>query len=260
MKKIVILLVLIFGFSVMPRVSSATEPITPGRLAIIGGIIAGIEVIHGVYKLFTMKREKKIDFFSETENTNIIVDEGKEALRKYEALRLLLGRSRLYAVMEGRTEQTNELNLLMQEIIKQEPRRVSKGIFTDVDVDTVTTKTQKKAVFSHYPDKGTSVTNVSSKKVYAISPMESSHEFHYSITNRFTGEVSTKSSINYYEVGKAYFVVEKKDKAKEYFFKTINLSIDRVNKAKAILFLEQKYNMTIDIIIKEAREQRRREK
>ena len=235
------------------------EEVTPDRFLIIGGVVAGVELIYSIYEFFTSDGEKEIDFYSESGDTNIIKEMGSDELKKYEQLTVLLGRSRLYDVINGTTNQNEELELLMQEIIKQEPRRVSKGILTEDDISPVQIRTQKKAVFDDASSRKIITTNVSTKGLYDVSPFEAEHEFHYKITNKITGGVTAKSSINYYEVGKAYFAAEKKSQAKEYFFRCVRLSIDRINKAKAILFLEKNYNMTIGDIFNQARKYRKRE-
>ncbi len=63
------------------------------------------------------------------------------------------------------------------------------------------------------------------------------------ITNNKTKEVYEfkQGEIDYYDVGVAYFRVNKKEKAKEFLFKAIQSNI---NKNKAINFLIENYNMS----------------
>lgn len=98
----------------------------------------------------------------------------------------------------------------------------------------------------------TAITNIQTSKEIILQPETRTQFSTYYITNYKTKEVYEfkKGYIDYYAVGVAYFNVNKKEKAKEFFLKTINLNL---NKNQAINFLIENYNMSLKDINRQAK-------
>lgn len=265
MKKIAFSLIILSCLFILKPVYSAQGSLTPGRLLIVGGVVGGVEVIRGLIKLLSGDEDEQKDIYGDKGGTNILASQELEELEKYELLDRLTAKSRLFDVIEGKTEASSmtneEIKLLIQKIIERKPKQVRKGILTDEEIHMVQVWTQNMAKVDVAATNLADETNHQSIKQYDITPFEAQFEFHHKTTNIITGDVSTESQINYYEVGKAYFVNGKKKKAKEYFLRIIaedTNPYNKVSKGKAIVFLETYYNMPLDKIIREVKEYRRK--
>jgi len=262
------LLILVLILSLVKPLNSQPDSFTPGRLVLIGGVIAGVEIIHGLISLLSGKEDSQDEHFTDTGDTNAAYMKAMNELEKYELLAKLSAKSRLFDVIEGKSEasmQTNrEIKLLMQKIIERQPKEERKGLLTEEEIQMVQSFTQNVAkAYATGSGGETSETNYQISQ-YKITPFETRFEYIYKATNKQTGEIVTRKGFHYYEAGKNYFLKGKKKKAKEYFLRAIaqktDRKSDRISKARSIVFLERYYNMNLDMIIKEVKRIKEKEK
>ena len=112
MKKILFLVLIMILILNTAKIGAEKESVTPQRLMILGGVAVGIEVVYNIVKLFIDdKKDDRDDMDSDSMDTNVTESEEMQELEKYNILKKLTVRSRLFDVIEGRdniSEQTNE--------------------------------------------------------------------------------------------------------------------------------------------------------
>ncbi len=191
---------------------AAKSPITPGRLAIVGGIIGGVELVNGLLQLFKGGKEK---------------DEMRIDRSKQKEIDKLLSGSRLLSVLN------EESNIQPQQVVN-----TNEKITETVDEKKIVlVNTNSNIVVENKKE------SKPMKDKLAVVPSEQKEYFTYKITS-YTYKKSKylkKGVIDYYEVGVAYYNVNKKEKAREYLLHTIAIG---VRKEEAIDFLIENFNMT----------------
>ncbi|MBN1898052.1 MAG: hypothetical protein JW827_04680 [Spirochaetes bacterium] len=186
-------------------------PESPNRFIILGGIIGGIELIHGIVQIFSDDEE--------TINTNLSQEEKKE-------INDLLKPSDLLDILK---KKDSEISSSVSNLTAQEKTSLT----TNTNI-TVKNEKESKPV----PEE------------VDVIPTEEDEYFTFKITSLTYKTIKKykKGAVDYYEVGVAYFNADKKKKAREYLLHTVAIN---VRKDEAIDFLIHNYAMTRQEIMKE---------
>ncbi|MDD5067093.1 MAG: hypothetical protein PHF84_08615 [bacterium] len=182
----------------------------PERLIILGSAVAGAELVNVIIRLFS--NTKQVQTLSPEEQKRLALEEER---KKQEELEKLLAPSKLFEVIG----QTNIMSGTNEAVA--------------LNAGNMTNRTVKAVTNLKAPPHKTTITTI------------------YYITNYKTREIYEfkRGKIDYYAVAAAYYKVGKKEKAREFFLKTISLD---VNKNQAMNFLIANFNMTPKEIQREA--------
>ncbi|MBU1076285.1 MAG: hypothetical protein KKH98_03270 [Spirochaetes bacterium] len=236
MKKFFFIMIMLITLSLLEDESKAVSKRAPERFLIIGGAVVGAELVYSVINLFKGK-ETEEEQNLESKSTNII-DYQKEKIDREKELAKLLAPSKLFEVMAQTNvrESTNEVTQTNIELPKIKDEAITGSAVTNIVTNKLISR----------------VTNIESVSNFGIPPEGIIQTSIIKVTNYSQKEVYEyrKGVIDYYEVGKAYFRVGKRVKAKEYLLKTIALNI---NKEEAISFLMENYEMSLKNIMQESR-------
>ncbi len=233
-RKHIIILLIIFFFLQMSAKKTFAEysPTTTQKFLIVGGILGGIELIHTALNLFSKKKKKNLTTTTTTNNYENYTD---ASINKEEELKKLLAPSKLLTLIE----KTNTVISTNKNIVV--------SVQTNTISNTTNTNNLLGSTFTNYEIK----TNTLIER-YKITPQNMETNFTYKVTNTLTKKTFeyTAGSIDYYDVGVAYYFVNKKHKAKEYLLHTIAIN---KKKDEAIKFLMQHYKITLKEIRIEAK-------
>lgn len=217
--------VLFIIFILLVNNLKAAKNVSPFRFIILGAAIVGTELVYNVVNLFKGEEE---DISIEKKDTNTL--KNKEKINKEAELKKLLAPSKLFEIIAT----TNIIvgtdviltNILIQTQIKK--MLTITNIITNGSVIQKTNKEKEEYQTDTKEEQSITITNCKTHKVY-----------------KFKNDL-----INYYEIGKTYFKVDEKLKAKEFLLKTIAFSI---KKEEAIKFLIRNYKMLRKKILNESK-------
>jgi len=257
MKAFILFLSIIF--TIFPLSTySASKSITPERLIITGSVVAGIELIYALVNYFSQSEEETPEkqLLTETSTNSPINPQFYEELDKYELLMKLTKRSKLFDVLNIKPEKEKEkkdLNLILADVKEKKPKLIPKGLFTDEEIDLISTNKIIVQNIEPLTNFLYSETNINITNEFKISK-EEEKKFYYTTTNsNIIGSKSSEKKINYYELGKMYYIKGEYVKAREFFLKTLISDVNRKSKAKALVFLETVYKMSLEDVVNETR-------